>query len=49
MSGILQNLSGLVLAAGLMAFAAVQFNAQVMREDRINQEIRPWHRSTSHR
>lgn len=49
MSGILQNLSGLALAAGLMAFAAVQFNAQVMCEDRINQEAGPWHRSISHR
>lgn len=44
MPRLVQHLSGVVFAAGLMAFAAVQFNAQVIREDRINKEMRQWHR-----
>ncbi|WP_259667960.1 hypothetical protein [Rhizobium lentis] len=39
MSRVLQHIAGLVLAAGLMTFAAFQYNAQVVREDLINQEI----------
>jgi hypothetical protein len=39
MSRALQNLAGLILAAGLMAFAAFQFNAQAIRHDTINQEV----------
>lgn len=36
--------AGIAMAAGLMVFAALQFNAQVIREDKINQEITKWHR-----
>ncbi|WP_281425523.1 hypothetical protein [Rhizobium laguerreae] len=39
MNRALQNIAGAILAAGLMTYSAVQYNAQVIREDKINQEI----------
>ncbi|WP_274534069.1 MULTISPECIES: hypothetical protein [unclassified Rhizobium] len=39
MSRALINIVGAIVAAGLMTFSAIQYNAQVIREDKINQEI----------
>ncbi len=44
MQSLVQHFFGLVLAVGLMAFAAVQLNAQIIRECRIHQEVSSCHR-----
>ena len=36
---LVKNIAALVFFVGLMTFAAVQYNAQVIREDKINQEV----------
>lgn len=35
----LQNLAGFVFFVGLMTSSLIQWNAQAMREDKINQEV----------